>query len=61
MILNLSRKISENNNSVKEGKWEKYKGINIEKKKIGIIGLGKIGSKLIKYLNHLIFNFMQMI
>ena len=50
MILNLSRKISENNNSVKEGKWEKYKGINIEKKKIGIIGLGKIGSKLIKYL-----------
>ena len=33
MILNLSRKISENNNSVKEGKWEKYKGINIEKEK----------------------------
>ena len=50
MILNLTRKISENDLSVKKGYWDKFQGINLENKKIGIIGLGKIGSKLIKYL-----------
>ena len=44
-ILNLTRKFSENNQSVKNGKWEKFQGINIENKKVGIIGLGKIGSQ----------------
>ena len=49
-ILNLSRKILENDKSVKSGKWEKFQGINIENKKVGIIGLGQIGSCLVKYL-----------
>ena len=48
VILNLTRKISENNQSVKNGKWEKFQGINIENKKVGIIGLGKIGSQVAK-------------
>ena len=52
VILNLTRKISENNQSVKKGKWEKFQGINIENKKVGIIGLGKIGSQLTKYLKN---------
>jgi len=50
VILNLTRKISENNQSVKTGNWKKFQGINIENKKVGIIGLEKIGSQLIKYL-----------
>ncbi len=50
VILNLTRKISENNQSVKNGSWKKFQGINIEKKKIGVVGLGKIGFQLIKYL-----------
>ena len=50
MMLNLSRKISIIDNTVKKGKWKKFQGTNIENKKVGIIGLGKIGSKIIKYL-----------
>ena len=50
MMLNLSRKLSISDESVKKGKWEKFQGMNIENKKVGIIGLGKIGSKIIKYL-----------
>ena len=50
MILNLSRKISKIDQSVKMGNWEKFQGANIEGKKIGIIGLGKIGSQIIKYI-----------
>jgi D-3-phosphoglycerate dehydrogenase len=50
MILNLTRKINKSDLSVKKGVWDKFQGINIENKKIGIIGLGKIGSKIIKYL-----------
>ena len=50
MILNLSRKITKSDLYVKKGKWDRFQGINIENKKVGIIGLGKIGSKIIKYL-----------
>lgn len=50
MILNLSRKLTKSDLSVKKGNWNKFQGFNIESKKIGIIGLGKIGSKLINYL-----------
>ncbi len=50
MMLNLSRKIIDNNDSVKKGNWKKFQGINIENKKIGIVGLGKIGTQIIKYL-----------
>lgn len=50
MLLNLSRKITESNNSVKKGNWKKFQGTNIENKKVGVIGLGKIGSRIIKYL-----------
>lgn len=50
MILNLTRRISENSESVKNGNWNKFQGLNIENKKVGIIGLGKIGSRITKYL-----------
>ena len=50
MLLNLSRKLTKSDASVKSGKWEKYQGIDIENKRVGIIGLGKIGSQIIRYL-----------
>ena len=50
MILNLSRKLLQSDKSLKEGNWKKFQGINIDNKKIGVIGLGNIGSKIIKYL-----------
>ena len=50
MLFNLSRKLTKSDRSVKSGKWEKYQGIEIENKRIGIIGLGKIGSQIIRYL-----------
>ena len=50
MILNLSRKLLQSDKSLKKGYWEKFQGINLDNKKIGVIGLGKIGSQIIKYL-----------
>ncbi len=50
MILNLSRKLTKSDRSVKLGSWNKFQGTNIENKKIGVVGLGKIGSRIIKYL-----------
>jgi D-3-phosphoglycerate dehydrogenase len=41
----LARHIHESNVTMREGKWEKkkYKGVNLEGKTLGLIGLGRIG------------------
>ena len=46
MMLSLSRYIPEANQSVKAGKWErsKFLGVEVYKKTLGVVGLGKIGS-----------------
>jgi len=46
MMLSLSRHIPAANQSVKEGKWErgKFLGVEVYKKTLGVVGLGKIGS-----------------
>jgi D-3-phosphoglycerate dehydrogenase / 2-oxoglutarate reductase len=46
MMLSLSRYIAEANQSVKSGKWDRksYTGVEVYKKTLGVIGLGKIGS-----------------
>jgi D-3-phosphoglycerate dehydrogenase len=46
MMLSLSRHIPEANISVKNSKWErgKFVGVEVYKKTLGIVGLGKIGS-----------------
>jgi len=46
MMLSLSRYIPAANQSVKEGKWErgKFLGVEVYKKTLGVVGLGKIGS-----------------
>ena len=47
-ILNLLRKITHSNNNLKKGKWVKSMGMLLSGKKLGIIGLGNIGKKLVK-------------
>ncbi|XFA71816.1 phosphoglycerate dehydrogenase [Thermosynechococcaceae cyanobacterium Okahandja] len=46
MMLSLARHIPDANASVKQGEWDRkrYTGVEIYKKTLGIIGLGKIGS-----------------
>jgi D-3-phosphoglycerate dehydrogenase / 2-oxoglutarate reductase len=48
MMLSMSRHIPEANASVKGGKWERnrFLGVEVYKKTLGIVGLGKIGSHL---------------
>lgn len=46
MMLSLSRHIPAANQSVKDGKWDRksFTGVEVYKKTLGIVGLGKIGS-----------------
>lgn len=46
MMLSLSRHIPDANQSVKSGKWDRksFVGVEVYKKSLGIVGLGKIGS-----------------
>ena len=46
MMLSLSRFIPVADKSVKEGKWDRkaYTGVEVYKKTLGVVGLGKIGS-----------------
>jgi len=48
LILSTARKIHESNVSTKSGKWEKNKfvGLELHKKQLGIIGFGKAGKLL---------------
>ncbi|NJO43168.1 MAG: phosphoglycerate dehydrogenase [Cyanobacteria bacterium CRU_2_1] len=46
MMLSLSRYIPDANQSVKNGKWDRktFTGVEVYKKTLGVVGLGKIGS-----------------
>lgn len=46
MMLSLSRHIPDANHSVKNGQWDRksFTGVEVYKKTLGIVGLGKIGS-----------------
>lgn len=50
LILSLSRKISIADASVKDGKWEKsrFMGMELRNKTLGVIGMGRIGSQVVK-------------
>lgn len=50
MMLSLSRHIPEANESIKSGKWDRKKfiGVEVYKKTLGVVGLGKIGSHVAK-------------
>ncbi|MGF7141312.1 phosphoglycerate dehydrogenase [Roseimarinus sediminis] len=49
-ILNLSRMILKSDHSVREGAWNRYLGFLLEEMTIGLVGLGRIGSKVAKLL-----------
>jgi len=52
LILSFTRVINENNILMKSNEWSKPKGFTLSELTIGIIGLGKIGSKVAEYLKH---------
>ena len=54
LILTSLRRIIENHSLLKRKKWNPIIGNNLANKKVGIIGYGKIGRKLHKYLK--VFN-----
>jgi D-3-phosphoglycerate dehydrogenase len=49
-ILNLSRLVLQSDRSVREGAWNRYLGFLLEELTIGIVGLGRIGQRVIKLL-----------
>jgi len=50
MMLSMSRHVAEANQSITSGKWDRKKfiGVEVYKKTLGIVGLGKIGSHVAK-------------
>ncbi|MFA5256468.1 MAG: phosphoglycerate dehydrogenase [Candidatus Omnitrophota bacterium] len=50
LILNLLRKVNEMDSAIRAGKWEKLTGNLLSRKKIGIMGFGKIGKKVAELL-----------
>ena len=46
LIIALSRKFFESNYYLSKFKWQQCRGVNLTKKKIGIVGFGKIGQKI---------------
>jgi D-3-phosphoglycerate dehydrogenase / 2-oxoglutarate reductase len=49
-LLNLSRLILKSDRSVREGAWNRYLGFLLEELTIGIVGLGRIGQRVVKLL-----------
>ena len=43
LMLALARHIPQHSNSVKAGSWERMRGVELSGKKLGIVGLGRIG------------------
>lgn len=50
MLMSLARHVPEANGSTKAGKWEKnrFMGIEVRNKVLGVIGLGKVGTEVTK-------------
>lgn len=46
LLFSAARNIPESSRSVKDGKWERVKGIELAGKRLGIIGCGQIGQRL---------------
>jgi len=49
-LLNLSRLVLQSDRSVREGAWNRYLGYLLEELTIGIVGLGRIGQRVVKLL-----------
>jgi len=49
-IINLLRHVHESDRSVREGVWNRFVGFLLREKKIGILGVGRIGKRVVKLL-----------
>lgn len=49
-ILNLLRKTHESDKSIREGAWNRYLGFLVREVKIGVLGVGRIGKRVVKLL-----------
>jgi len=58
LMLDLARKITHHNNTLKSGKWKKAMGSLLHGKTLGIIGLGTIGRKLVELVKGFDFNIL---
>ena len=58
LMLDLARKISHQNKTLKSGTWKKEMGNLLHGKTLGIIGLGVIGKTLVKLVKGFSFNIM---
>jgi phosphoglycerate dehydrogenase-like enzyme len=51
LLMALARKVTVENENVRSGGWQTTVGVDLKDKTIGIIGLGRIGSKIAAYAN----------
>jgi len=58
LMLDLTRKISHQNNALKSGTWKKEMGNLLQGKTLGIVGLGTIGKTLVKLVKGFNFNIL---
>ncbi len=49
-IVNLLRRVRESDQSVREGAWNRYLGRLVREAQVGILGVGRIGKRVIKLL-----------
>lgn len=47
LLFSLVRSIPQTNNSIKEGNWDRLKGMEIQGKTLGVVGTGMIGQQVI--------------
>lgn len=58
LILNVARKISLHDRYLRSENWKKEMGILLQRKTLGIIGLGAIGKTLVRLINGFNFNIL---
>jgi D-3-phosphoglycerate dehydrogenase / 2-oxoglutarate reductase len=50
LMISLARSVNRSNLNIKNGKWERYFGQRLSEMNIGIIGMGRIGSGVMRHL-----------
>jgi D-3-phosphoglycerate dehydrogenase / 2-oxoglutarate reductase len=48
LLINATRKISEHNSKVHQGRWERHTGVELCGKTLGVFGLGRVGKEVVK-------------
>ena len=56
LMIILSRKIVDANQSIRDGLWKKFEGMQLANKNLGLIGYGRIGKRIAKLAKHFKLN-----